>query len=143
MNTRASRARRASVQGFTLVELIIAVAVVGILAAAAMPSYQQHVASSRRTDAKSALLGAAQALERFYTERGTYVGATLGSTGIYPSASPQGYYTLSIASQDANGFSLSATRAGVQVGDLCGNYTYDQAGTKGVASATYTAAKCW
>ncbi|WP_293995320.1 type IV pilin protein [Sphaerotilus sp.] len=132
-----------TLRGFTLVELIIAVAVVGILAAVAMPSYQAHIASSRRSDAKSALLGAAQALERFYTERSTYAGATLGTTGIYPAASPQGYYTLSIDSQDANGFTLSATRAGAQVGDKCGNYTYDQAGTRGVAAATYTAAKCW
>ena len=132
-------------RGFTLVELIIAVAVVGILAAVALPSYQAHIASSRRSDARSALLGVAQVLERYYTERGTYVGATLGSGGLYPSTSPQGFYTLSIASQDATSFSLTATRTGAQIGDKCGNYTYDQADTKGVASAStgYTAAKCW
>lgn len=64
---------------------------------------------------------------------------------IYPVKSPQEYYSLSITSQDADGFSLLATRAGAQVGDKCGNYTYDQIGTKGVASAStgYTAAKCW
>ncbi|MEX8494417.1 type IV pilin protein [Sphaerotilus sp.] len=132
-----------SARGFTLIELIIAVAVVGILAAVAMPSYREHIAASRRTDATSTLLAVAQLMERNYTERGTYAGVTLGSTGIYPSTSPQGYYTLSIASQDANGFSLLATRAGAQVGDKCGNYTYDQTGAKGVASATYTSAQCW
>ncbi|MBP8270723.1 MAG: type IV pilin protein [Sphaerotilus sp.] len=130
-------------RGFTLMELMIAVAVVGILASVAVPSYREHVSASRRSDAKSALLAVAQVMERHYTERGTYVGATLGTTGLYPSTSPQGYYTLSIASQDADGFSLLATRAGAQVGDKCGNYTYNQAGTRGVASATYTAAKCW
>jgi len=130
-------------RGFTLIELVIAVAVVGILAAVAMPSYREHIAASRRTDAKSALLAVAQLMERNYTERGTYAGVTLGSTGVYPSTSPQGYYALSIASQDANGFSLLATRAGAQVGDKCGNYTYDQAGTKGMVSATYTVAQCW
>jgi type IV pilus assembly protein PilE len=82
-------------------------------------------------------------MERYYTERGTYVGATLGSTGLYPSTSPQGFYTLTIASQSASAFSLTATRAGAQVDDKCGNYTYDQAGTKGLASATYTVAQCW
>jgi type IV pilus assembly protein PilE len=130
-------------RGFTLMELMIAVVVVGILAAAAVPSYREHIASSRRTDAKSALLAIAQLMERNYTERGTYASVTLGTTGIYPSTSPQGYYTLSIVSQDADGFSLLATRAGAQVGDKCGNYTYNQAGAKGVASATYTAAQCW
>lgn len=137
------RTHRIPARGFTLVELIIAVAVVGILAAVALPSYQSHIAASRRADAKSALLGVAQVMERYYTERGTYVGATLGSTGLYPSTSPQGYYTLTIASQSASAFSLTATRAGAQAGDKCGNYTYDQAGTKGLASATYTVAQCW
>lgn len=132
-------------RGFTLMELMIAVVVFGILAAVAVPSYREHVAASRRTDAKAALLAVAQLMERTYTERGTYAGVTLGATGIYPSTSPQGYYTLSIASQDADGFSLLATRTGLQVGDKCGNYTYNQAGAKGVASAStgYTAAKCW
>jgi type IV pilus assembly protein PilE len=134
---------RANARGFTLMELMIAVVVVGILAGAAVPSYREHVAASRRTDAKAAMLAIAQLMERHYTERGTYAGATLGATGIYPSTSPQGYYTLSIASQDADGFSLLATRASTQTGDKCGNYTYNQAGAKGVASATYTAAKCW
>lgn len=134
---------RAAARGFTLIELIIAVAVVGILAAVAMPSYREHIAASRRADAKSALLALAQLMERNYTERGTYASVTLGSTGIYPSTSPQGFYTLSITSQDATGFSLTATRTGAQVGDKCGNYTYDQAGTKGVASATYIVAQCW
>lgn len=130
-------------RGFTLMELMIAVAVVGILAGAAVPSYREHVAASRRTDAKAALLAIAQLMERNYTEKGTYAGPTLGTTGIYPTTSPQGYYTLSIASQDADGFSLLATRASTQTGDKCGNYTYNQAGAKGVASATYAATQCW
>ena len=136
---------RANARGFTLMELMIAVAVVGILAGVAVPSYREHVAASRRSDGKAALLAVAQLMERAYTEQGTYAGVTLGTTGVYPSTSPQGYYTLSIVSQDADGFSLRATRAGAQIGDKCGNYTYNQAGAKGVASAStgYTAAKCW
>ncbi|MEY2873766.1 MAG: hypothetical protein RLZZ373_1137, partial [Pseudomonadota bacterium] len=97
---------RARTRGFTLMELMIAVAVVGILAGAAVPSYREHIASSRRTDAKSALMAIAQLMERGYTERGTYAGLALGATGIYPATSPQGYYTLTIVSQDADGFSL-------------------------------------
>jgi type IV pilus assembly protein PilE len=138
-------AMRTADRGFTLVELMIAVAVVAILAAVAMPSYREHVAASRRTDAKSALLAAAQALERYYTERGTYTGATLGATGLYPTTSPDGYYTLAITTLSADGYTLRATRRGGQTGDKCGNYTYNQAGTKGLSLATtgYTVAKCW
>ena len=106
---------RANARGFTLMELMIAVAVVGILAGVAVPSYREHVAASRRSDGKAALLAVAQLMERAYTEQGTYAGVTLGTTGVYPSTSPQGYYTLSIVSQDADGFSLRATRAGSAV----------------------------
>lgn len=134
---------RTTTQGFTLVELMIAVAVVSILATVALPSYREHVAASRRADAKSALLSAAQAMERYYTERGTYLGATLGTTGLYPTTSPQGYYAMAFTALSADGYTLRASRQGAQIGDKCGNYTYTQAGARGVTLATYTAAKCW
>lgn len=64
--------------GFTLMELMIVVAIVGILAAIAYPSYMDSVRKSRRADAKAALSNAVQALERYYTEKNTYLNATLG-----------------------------------------------------------------
>lgn len=130
-------------RGFTLVEVMIAVAVIGILTAVALPSYRQHVANSRRADARAAILSLAQLMERWYTERGTYVGATVGASGIYPSASPQGYYTMSISAQDATTFTISAAPAGAQTGDACGSYTYTQAGTRGVSGGSRTVAQCW
>ncbi len=130
-------------RGFTLVEVMIAVAVIGILTAVALPSYRQHVANSRRADARAAILSLAQVMERWYTERGTYVGATVGASGIYPSASPQGYYTMSISAQDATTFTISAAPAGAQTGDACGSYTYTQAGTRGVSGGSRTVAQCW
>ena len=130
-------------RGFTLVEVMIAVAVIGILTAVALPSYRQHVANSRRADARAAILSLAQVMERWYTERGTYVGATVGASGIYLSASPQGYYTMSISAQDATTFTISAAPAGAQTGDACGSYTYTQAGTRGVSGGSRTVAQCW
>ncbi len=130
-------------RGFTLVEVMIAVAVIGILTAVALPSYRQHVANSRRADARAAILSLAQVMERWYTERGTYVGATVGASGIYPSASPQGYYTMSISAQDATTFTISAAPAGAQTGDACGSYTYTQAGERGVSGGSRTVAQCW
>lgn len=136
--------RRAIPQrGFTLMEILITLVLVGIVAAVAYPSYQSTLMKSRRSDAKSGLLAGAQALERFFTERGTYVGATLGSDGIYPSTSTNGYYTLSLASQSATAFSLKATPTGVQSGDACGSFTYDQTGTKGISGGSLDAASCW
>ena len=139
MTLTSSRAR-----GFTLIELMIAVAVVALLAAVAYPSYKSHLAKGRRADAKQALLELAQTLERFYTERGTYAGAALGSSGVYPAVSIGGYYTMAINSQNADGFTISATPRSSQTGDACAVYQYNQAGEKTVSSAaTLTAAQCW
>ena len=136
------RSKRAS--GFTLIELMIAVACVAILAGVAYPSYLGMISKGRRADAKSAMLDVAQRMERYYTERSTYVGATLGATGIYAATSAQGYYNLAITAQSAAAFTLTATPAGAQVGDKCGTYSYNQLGTKGVGGgATLSAAACW
>ncbi|MEK8049628.1 type IV pilin protein [Ideonella sp. DXS22W] len=142
--TRILRPRAAG-RGFTLIELVIVVAMVAILAAASYPSYHSYVGRTRRADAKQALLELAQRLERYYTERGTYAGATLGgSDGIYPNTSSGGYYTLSIASQSADGFSITATPTGTQSGDACAVFGYNQLGEQSVsAAATLSAGKCW
>ena len=132
-------------RGFTLIELMIAVAVIGILAGVALPSYREQVASARRADAKAALLELAQRMERVYTEQGTYANIRLGSAAgdLYPTVSPQRHYTLSIVRQDASGFQIRATRSGAQAADACGNYTYDQAGTRGMESSARPVEKCW
>ncbi len=75
--------------GFTLVELMIVIAIIGILTALAFPSYQGHLKTSRRADAKSALMGLANAMERHFTENNSYVGAaTNGVPVIFSATSP-------------------------------------------------------
>ena len=131
--------------GFTLIELMIALTVGAILASVAYPSYLSQVAKGRRADGKQALVELAQKLERFYTERGTYAGATLGGTGgLYPAVSPGGFYALAVSSQNADGFVIAAAPLGNQVGDACSTLGYNQLGDRSVGSgATLTMDQCW
>lgn len=117
------------------------VAIAAILATIAVPSYQETVRKSRRTDAKVALEDLANRLERYYADNNTYVGFTIPTP-----SSPEGYYTLSIEAQSASGFTIKATRnpTGPQANDTrCGDFTLDQAGTRGISGGTGTAADCW
>jgi type IV pilus assembly protein PilE len=111
-----------SKRGFTLIELMIVVAVIGILAAIAYPSYTDSVKKSRRSDAKAALISFVGAMERFYTENNTYVGAAAGT--VFPSEAPidgnTKYYDLSISVQSETAFTLKATGKNGQESDKVG-----------------------
>lgn len=137
-------------KGFTLIELMIAVVVIGILAAIAYPSYIEQVRKSRRADATTALLTAAQTLERFYTENNTYATATAAAGGTIPNWAPadrpaaQATYTISLpaAQLTANSYTIVATPTGVQASDPnCGVYTLTHTGVKNVTPGTI--ARCW
>lgn len=130
--------------GFTLFEVLIALAVAMLLAAAAVPSYQAQVAKGRRVDGQQALMAVAHRLERHYTERGSYRGATLGAGGLYPAVSGGGLYALAITELTDQRFRIAATPLGVQAGDACGTLVYDQLGESSVGGgATLAAQQCW
>lgn len=113
--------RQGNERGFTLIELMIAVAVIGILAAIAYPSYQDSIRKSRRADAKATLLQAAQWMERFYTENNRYDprsrAGTLTTTITavphpFQAAPLEGgskYYAITLAAITQNTFTLNAT----------------------------------
>ena len=129
-------------RGFTLIELMVVLVIAAILASVAYPSYQSQVAKGRRADAKQALVELAQKLERFYTERATFAGATLGAEGLYPAQSSGGYYTLAITSQTVDAFTLTATPRGLQDGDACGSLGYNHQGDRSV-SGSLSVDQCW
>jgi len=132
--------------GFTLIELMIVVAIVALLAGVALPAYMESVRKARRSDARTALVTASQFMERYNTEKNTYVGATFGSnpaTDVYRAQSENGYYTLSPGTPALNTFTLTATPAGAQVGDKCGTYSLTQDGTRSVSGGSLTTADCW
>ena len=145
--------------GFTLVELMIAVAIVGILSSIAIPSYQDSVRKSRRADAKAALLGFANAMERHFTESNNYCdaggadggdscgegGNDFGTPSVYtPSSETATYYNFTIADDvNMSSYNLLATPIGAQADDKCGTLTLTNTGAKDVVDAELTKADCW
>ncbi|HYE34436.1 type IV pilin protein [Methylocaldum sp.] len=139
---------RLATRGFTLIELMIAVAVVGILAAIALPSYQHYVKRTARSDAKSALLEDAQFLERNFTEANRYDKTAGGVNVTLPvTQSPRdstAKYTITVAAT-ATTFTITATpvAGGLMAGDTCGSFTLNQLGQKGLTGAALDVSTCW
>ncbi|KAB7764069.1 type IV pilin protein [Xanthomonas maliensis] len=135
--------QRAGANGFTLIELMIVVAVVGILAAVAYPSYSDHIRKSRRAQAKADLVEYSQLLERSHTTNNTYANFKFGngSTTIQsPREGGTAQYNITLATSQST-FTLTATPQGGQAKDRCGTLTLNQAGVK-TPSATTTSG-CW
>jgi type IV pilus assembly protein PilE len=95
-------------KGFSLIELMIAVAILGIILAIALPSYKKNVVKARRGDAQQALSSHAQALERYYTTNGRYVTAANGTTCGVAAQTATANYTFSATCAD-NTFTVTAT----------------------------------
>lgn len=128
---------RRSERGFTLIELMVVVAVVGILVGIAVPSYQDSVRKSRRGQAKADLVEATQAMERYYTVRNTYIGATLPFTQSPQTG--QAHYNLRFeAAPTSSTFTIRAEPIGGQARDKCGSLSVDYSGRKLPVDST-----CW
>lgn len=135
--------------GFTLIELMITVAIVAILAAIAYPSYIQYVRRAHRADAKTALLNNAQFLERNFTEANRYdqtpAGVAIDAAALpYPHSPNTGTAIYDIeptVSSDTYTLTATPVSGGPMDGDVCGALTLTHQGVKGVGGSTVEA--CW
>lgn len=164
MSAQRLFARARAARGFTLIELMIAVVIVAILAAVALPAYQDAIRKARRSEGKAALLRTAQLQERWYTANGTYttdLGALYGKPGAAVRSDEDpfafaGHYILGITAAASGGIAQGYTLSAEPAGDRglqgsshtdpdCGTLTLTNTGVKDQSMTPYVAkgGKCW
>ena len=134
--------------GITLIELLTVVAIIGILAAIALPAYRRYVVRANRTDAKTALTQTAHALERCYTNSTPYAydGAVCTAAVTLPFTVPSGAYVISATVRTPQAYTLLATAQGPQAADdaECANFSLTETGAQTVSGTlTATPERCW
>jgi type IV pilus assembly protein PilE len=138
-----------SQSGFTLIELMIVIAIIGILAAIAWPNYTQYVRESRRAEAQSDMLKMQLGMEKWRANRASYRSdATPTAAGVSTSTNPtswtsgglgftNSYYTYTITGATGSAYTINAAAQGTQTSDsACTPLTLNQSGAKGPAG-------CW
>lgn len=137
------------ITGFTLIEALVVMAIMGILAAVAIPTYSQFVREARRSDAKETLLRMAAANERYYVSENRYITEASDISALGGANSTEGYYTIAVSTTEGNtnAFTLTATPAtgSPQVADTdCATMTIDHLGRKRASnSADEDNDECW
>jgi type IV pilus assembly protein PilE len=140
--------------GFTLIELVVTMAIIAILAAIAIPSYTAYIMRSHRSDARGQLLEVATWMERWRTERGRYDNpASPGNPPpsppfpvAYTQSPPTGpaRYNIVVATPTAVGYTITATATGIMTGDICTTLTIDESGARGFTTGGGgTQEICW
>ncbi|MDN6855742.1 type IV pilin protein [Pseudomonas sp. CAN2814] len=125
-------------RGFTLVELLVAVTLIGVLSAIALPTYREYIRRAQRVDAQKSLVELAQFLERYHTSRGTYLGASL-PFDTAPREGGVARYRLGFAEPpQASSYRLQAAPLDTMAEDACGVLTLASSGLRGAA-----AERCW
>lgn len=135
-------------RGFTLVELLVVVAIIAILAAVAIPSYGRYAFRARRAEGQQLLLHIANAQERYYATYNRYGDlAAIGYAAANTATSEHQYYQAVVdVVDDGQGYTATATPQGPQQGDACGNLALTSTGVKSPTAADAAAnsnGSCW
>lgn len=132
--------------GFTLIELIVTVAIIGIIAAVAWPEYERYQTKNRRVDGINALMSASQELQQCHTDKGGYIDNGNNKCTFSPDSKKK-YYTIADTIFTVNTFTLEATPQGAQADDgECATLTITHLGQKGFTTTTTPAGtlnRCW
>ena len=126
-------------QGVTLIELVIVIAIVGILLSAAVPSYRNHMLRVHRTEAIRMLLQASMCQERINASRGRY------DTSLCQTTAEQPRYQLAYRSPNTRGqtYVAMALPQGAQLADPCGSLSLDQNGARSISADNMNLNRCW
>jgi type IV pilus assembly protein PilE len=143
--------KRCSANGFSLIELLLVLAIMGLVSVLAFPNYQQHLQRGQRAEAAAALLEAEHFMARYYSAHGRYDGSAeapakppelpLRLQRIPKGSEPR--YQLSLSAATVNSYELKAEPVGAMASDKCGTLTLNQTGLKGVTGSALSAADCW
>ena len=131
-------------KGFSLIEILVVLALMAVLTGLALPGYQAYLQRARRSDAREALMRGAQWLERVASIHGQYPEAAAFPATL--SLSGAGHYRIRYApSADLAAYTLTALRLGVQAQDRCGDFVFDQAGQRSLLNPALGSAQtdCW